>query len=71
MSTIEAGVIIALFLAVIGCYTFTFSTSRSITNHVYSKIDKIKEDLESFCLDVTDRLARIETALNAGKKKKR
>lgn len=71
MTTIETGVIIALFLAIIGCYTFTFSTSRSISNHIYAKVDNVQKALDDFCKDVIDRLARIETTLGIEKLKRK
>ena len=59
---------VAIFLAIIGCYAFQIVAWRNINNHVYSKLDKLKKKLDEFCLDVTDRLARIETTLGVEKK---
>lgn len=59
---------VATFLAIIGCYGFTFVAWRGISNHVYSKLDKLTKKVDKLALDVADRLARIETTLGAKKK---
>lgn len=60
---------VAIFLAIIGCYAFTFVAWRGISNHVYSKLDKLTRKVDKLIVDVADRLARIETTLGAQKKK--
>jgi|GEM_PF-2817682 len=68
MTGIETGIIVTMFLAIIGCYAFTFTAWRGVNNHVYSKLDKLARKFDKFCLEVTDRLARIETTLGVKKK---
>lgn len=59
---------VATFLAIIGCYGFTFTAWRVTNNHVYSKLDTLTKDLAKNHLEVTNRLTALETAFKAGKK---
>lgn len=59
MNGLQAGIVAVLFLAVLGCYIFQFNHGR----HVTKEISELKAEFTKFCLEVTDRLARIETAL--------
>jgi len=52
MGTLEWGVIVALFSAVLGAYIFIFKVSNDL-NH---QVDDLK-------VEVTDRLARVEEQL--------
>lgn len=58
MFPVEIGAFIALFLMVLGSYIFIFKAS----NHLTSK-------LNAFHIEMTDRLARIETVLKIEKPK--
>ena len=66
--TIETGAIIAIFIAIIGSYVFTFTAWRVTTNHVYTKLDGLKTQLGKNHLEVTNRLTALETILNMEKK---
>ena len=68
MISLKPGELIAIFVAIIGAYGFTFLAWRNISNHVYSKLDEIEKSFNIFCKDVTDRLARIETRLDIERK---
>ena len=64
----DASVIIAIFVAIIGSYVFTFTAWRVSNNHVYTKLDGLTKDLAKNHLEVTNRLTALETILNSGKK---
>jgi len=64
----DPGVIVAIFVAIIGSYVFTFTAWRATSNHIYSKLDALTKKVDALTVDVADRLARIETTLGAGKK---
>lgn len=59
---------VAIFLAIIGCYGFTFVAWRGISNHVYSKLDKLTRKVDDLTVEVTNRLTALETAFKAAKK---
>lgn len=69
MMTIEPGVLVAIFVTIIGSYAFTFTAWRVTSNHVSSKLDGLDDDLAKLHVEMTDRLARIETTINSEKKK--
>lgn len=64
MTSIQA----ATFLAIIGCYAFTFVAWRGISNHVYSKLDALTKALAELHLEVSNRLTALETAFGTKKK---
>lgn len=64
---IEPGVFVAIFVAIIGSYGFTFVAWRGISNHVYTKLDKLQKDLAANHLEVTNRLTALETAFRERK----
>lgn len=58
---IEPGVLVAIFVAIIGSYGFTFIAWRGISNHVYTKLDRLTVALAKNHLEVTNRLTALET----------
>ena len=66
--TVEPGVLVAIFAAIIGSYVFTFTAWRVTTNHLYTKLDGLKTQLGKNHLEVTNRLTALETTLNMEKR---
>jgi len=63
MTAIDAGVVVALFGALIACYVKLNGRIDTTEDCVETELRSFKESLDAFQIKVIDRLARIETKL--------
>jgi len=65
---IDVGVVVSLFGAIIGCYVVLSKRQDKTEDCVESELKEFKKCLNAFQQVVIDRLARIETKLEAKEK---
>jgi len=73
MTALDMGIIISIFVAIIGCYVYVqrktdelSAAQKGQNDCVEEEIKKLRLTLEEFKLDIATRMTRLETLLGEG-----